>query len=245
MGSRIMVTDTTKSPPVECRVETSNARGRRFALGAAAILAGAMLTVPSVIPSQAIGMASASASSCPAVQVVFARGTGEAPGAGRVGDAFTEALRPQIGGKTLAIYAVEYPASLDLLRAVEGANDTSSFIQEISASCPDTKIVLGGYSQGAAVMDIVAVADHPVLGFNNPVPPAVADRVAAVAVFGNPSNRLRGPLTTLSPLYGDKTIDLCNGGDPVCSNGNENSAHSQYVQAGLADQAARFVASRL
>lgn len=177
----------------------TNVRRRRFALGAAAILAGAILTAPSVIPSQAIGMASASAPSCPAVQVVFARGTGEAPGSGRVGCAFTEALRPQIGGKTLAVYTVEYPASLDLLRAVDGANDTSSFIQEISASCPDTKIVLGGYSQGAAVMDIVAVADHPVLGFNNPVPPAVADEVAAVAVFGNPSNRASGAVDDLEP----------------------------------------------
>jgi len=206
---------------------------------------GALLVAPIINSSLAPGTASASAASCPAVQVVFARGTGEPPGVGRVGDAFAEALRSQLVDETIAVYPVDYPASLDLLRAVEGANDTSSFVQGIVASCPDTKIVLGGYSQGAAVMDIVAVADRPVLGFDNPLPPALADRVAAVAVFGNPSNRLRGPLTTLSPLYGEKTIDLCNGGDPVCSTGQETPAHSQYVQAGLAAEAARFVAGRL
>ena len=225
--------------------ETTRTRHRRLVVGAAALLAGTMLAAPMTVASPDLGVGSASAAACPAVQLVFARGTGEEPGLGRVGDAFAEALRSHIGDRTLATYGVEYPASLDLLRAVDGANDTSYFIQGLSASCPDTRIVLGGYSQGAAVMDIIAVADRPVLGFTNPLPPTVADHVAAVAVFGNPSNRLRAPLTKVSPLYGDKTIDLCNGGDPVCSDGDERSAHSQYVQAGLADQAAWFVANRL
>jgi len=200
--------------------DSDNARTPRFTVGIVAVI-GALLVAPIINSSLAPGTASASAASCPAVQVVFARGTGEPPGVGRVGDAFAEALRSQLVDETIAVYPVDYPASLDLLRAVEGA------------------------SQGAAVMDIVAVADRPVLGFDNPLPPALADRVAAVAVFGNPSNRLRGPLTTLSPLYGEKTIDLCNGGDPVCSTGQETPAHSQYVQAGLAAEAARFVAGRL
>ena len=110
----------------------------------------------------------------------------------------------------------------------------------------DTKIVLGGYSQGAAVIDVITVADQPTLGFAQPMPADIADHVAAVAVFGNPSIRLLGgPLTTLSPLYGYKTIDLCNGADPVCSDGNDVAAHSLYVQAGLATQAAQFVADRI
>ena len=73
--------------------------------------------------------------------------------------------------------------------------------------------------------------------------------IAAVMVsgdFGNPSIRLLGaPLTALSPLYGYKTIDLCNGADPVCSNGDDRPAHSLYVEAGLTTQAAQFVADRL
>ncbi len=209
---------------------------------------GLILTVAAVVVSGVtlVAPAVAQAAACPDVQVVFARGTGEPAGAGRVGDAFVEALRPLVPGKSVAVDAVNYPASLDFMRAADGANDASAFVQNTAAACPDTQIVLGGYSQGAAVMDIITVAGAPTLGFVNPMPAAVADHVAAVAVFGNPSIRLLGgPLTALSPLYGYKTIDLCNGADPVCSNGDDRPAHSQYVEAGLTTQAAQFVATRL
>ena len=151
-----------------------------------------------------------------------------------------------MGGRSVGSYAVNYPATRDFLRAADGANDASVFVQNMATTCPDTKMVLGGYSQGAAVIDAITLAQQPTLGFTQPMPDNVADHVAAVAVFGNPSIRLLGgPLTTLSPLYGYKTIDLCNGADPVCSEGNDVPAHSLYVQAGLATQAAQFVADRV
>jgi cutinase-like protein len=116
----------------------------------------------------------------------------------------------------------------------------------MATTCPATKIVLGGYTQGAAVVDIITVADQPTLGFAQPMPANVADHVAAVAVFCNPSIRLLGgPLNALSPVYGYKTLDLCNGADPVCSNGDDVAAHSLYVQSRLAAQAAQFVADRV
>ena len=37
-------------------------------------------------------------------------------------------------------------------------------------------------------------------------------------------------------------IDLCKDGDPICSRGRNPFAHSDYVSAGLTDQAANFVA---
>lgn len=209
---------------------------------------GLIMTVAAVVVCGVtlVAPAAAQAAACPDVQVVFARGTGEPAGAGRVGDAFVDALRPLVPGKSVAVDAVNYPASLDFMRAADGANEASAFVQNTVATCPDTKIVLGGYSQGAAVMDIITVAGAPTLGFVNPMPAAVADHVAAVAVFGNPSIRLLGgPLTGLSPLYGYKTIDLCNGADPVCSNGNDRAAHSLYVETGMATQAAQFVAGQL
>jgi cutinase len=213
---------------------------------AAVVVSGVTLVAPAVLPSGATNIASAQAAACPDVQVVFARGTGEPEGTGRVGEAFVGALRPLVKGKSVAVYAVNYPATRDFLRAAEGANDASLFVQSEVASCPDTKIVLGGYSQGAAVIDAITVADQPTLGFTEPMPADVANHVAAVAVFGNPSIRLLGgPLTALSPLYGYKTIDLCNGADPVCSNGDDVPAHSLYVESGFATQAARFVADHL
>lgn len=186
----------------------------------------------------------ASADACPAVEVVFARGTGEPAGVGRVGQGMVDALRPLIGNKSIAVDAVDYPASYDFLRATDGANVASARIQDIAATCPATKIVLGGYSQGAAVMDL-ATSAGPMFGFANPMPPDVANHVAAVALFGNPSNRVGGPSPTTNPLYAGKTIDLCNGADPVCSPGGDVAAHRVYVEAGLADQAANFVAQRI
>jgi len=220
---------------------------RRLLMYVAAVLvSGVTLVAPAVISPGTTAVASAQAGACPAVQVVFARGTGEPDGTGRVGAALVDALRPLVKGKSVAVYAVNYPATRDFLRAAEGANDASLFVQNIATTCPDTKIVLGGYSQGAAVIDAITVADTPTLGFNEVMPANIADHVAAVAVFGNPSIRLLGnPLTALSPLYGSKTIDLCNGADPVCSSGDDVPAHSLYVQSGLTTQAAQFVADRI
>jgi cutinase len=207
-----------------------------------ATVSGSLLAAASVI---GLAPPASAAPSCPDVQVVFARGTGEPEGVGRVGQAFVDALQQNLKGKTVDVYAVNYPASYDFLKAADGANDASAYVQATTVSCPDTSIVLGGYSQGAAVMDFITAAPGPILGFNNLMPPNVADHVAAVAVFGNPSDRIGRPLTSLSPLYGAKTIDLCNGADPVCSDGDDRAAHSLYVQSGLTSQAASFVTERL
>ena len=206
---------------------------------------GALLIAPAVSRADEPLISAEAAASCPDVQVVFARGTGEPPGAGRVGEAFVDSLRSLVNGKSVAAYNVEYPASYDFLRAIDGVNDAGVFIQNTVESCPQTEMVLGGYSQGAAVVDILAATGRPILGFTSPLPDTVADHIAAVAVFGNPSNRIGDPLTTLSPLYGSKAIDLCNGADPVCSNGNDTAAHSLYVETGMTTQAAQFVTGRL
>lgn len=182
---------------------------------------------------------------CTDIEVVFARGTGEPVGLGRVGDDFVAQLRNDLPGSTVSTYAVAYPASYDFLKAADGANDASAHVQATAASCPDTRIVLGGFSQGAAVIDFLTAAPGPLFGYTNPLPPVVADHVAAVATFGNPSDKIGHPLATWSRAYGAKTIDLCNGADPVCSPGDDRAAHSLYVEAGLSKQAADFVASRV
>ena len=193
-----------------------------------------------------LGIPTASASTgCSDVEVVFARGTAEAPGLGREGQAFVDSLKGDLKGKTVSAYAVNYPASYEFLQATAGASDASAHVQATVAACPGTKIVLGGYSQGAAVIDGITGDPGALLGLGQPMPPEVANHVAAVAVLGNPLNRFGGPLTALSPLYGVKTVDLCNGADPVCSPGDDRSAHSEYVQAGLVSQAAAFAADQI
>jgi cutinase len=192
------------------------------------------------------GAASAQAQSCSDVEVVFARGTAEPAGLGLVGLAFVDDLQSQLDGQTVSSYAVNYPASYDFLQSAPvGADDASARIQATAAACPSTSIVIGGYSQGAAAVDLITADPDATFGFGRPMPPAVADHVAAVAVFGNPSNKIGRALTGFSPLYGSKAIDLCNGADPVCSDGDDRPAHSQYVQSGLTQQAADFAATRI
>jgi cutinase len=183
----------------------------------------------------------ASASPCPDVEVVFARGTNEPPGVGGVGQAFIDSLRAQARGRSVGIYAVNYPATDDFVRSsLAGAGDARTHVQSTVANCPNTRMVLGGYSQGAGVIDMTT----------NDLSPQVADHVAAVAVFGNPESTFArtlgaGRLPTISPLYQPKLIDLCVRDDPICSEGRNPTAHVLYVQSGMTSQAATFAAGRL
>ncbi len=181
---------------------------------------------------------------CNDIEVVFARGTNEPPGIGRVGEAFVSDLRGLVGDRSVGVYGVNYPASYDFLAAADGANDASAYIQNVANTCPNTKIVLGGYSQGAAIVDVLSAVPVPVVGFTNPLPPDAGGRIAALAVFGNPSAKIGLPLTS-SAAYGTRAIDLCNPGDPVCSSGDSVVAHRSYGPDGSAGQAAAFVANLL
>lgn len=193
---------------------------------------------------------------CPDVDVVFARGTFEAPGVGATGQAFVDALNARLAGKTVGVDPVNYPASLDFGRAVDGVADASSKVEATAANCPNTKIVLGGYSQGAAVAaytttdsvpDGVALPDG--IG---PMPPGVASKVAAVVLFAPPSDGFlhlvdrSAPPINIGPLYAAKTLQLCADGDPVCApGGRDRAAHSSYRDNGMANQAADFARSKL
>ncbi|MET0474147.1 MAG: cutinase family protein [Mycobacterium sp.] len=211
-----------------------------------ALLAG--MAAGGLIAAGLIGLGAPTASAAPKcsdVEVVFARGTAEPEGLGREGQAFVDSLKGDLTGRSVSVYAVNYPASYDFMQATAGASDASAHVQATASACPSTKIVLGGYSQGAAVIDGITGDPAALYGLGQPMPPEVANHVAAVAVLGNPLNRFGGPLTALSPLYGAKTIDLCNGADPVCSSGGDRPAHSLYVESGLTSQAASFAADRI
>jgi cutinase len=215
-----------------------------------------MLTGPAGIRSaQAYPGASAPTGACPDAEVVFARGTTEAPGVGGIGQAFVDSVQARMGGKSVWIYAVDYPASTDWPTAAQGVINAADRIREMAAKCPTTKLVLGGYSQGAAVIGYVTAAAIPAgynvpPGITGPMPPEVANHVAAVALFGEPSprflNRIDAPPIAIGPLYATKTVRQCISDDPVCSmDGSNLAAHGQYVANGMVDQAADFVTQRL
>jgi cutinase len=221
-------------------------------------LAAGMVATSMALLSAPTSIGPASAAPCPDVEVTFARATTEPPGVGVVGQEFIDSLRSQVGGKSIGVYPVNYPASDDFAPSVNaGTSDANAHVQSMIANCPNTRMVLGGYSQGALVIDQITIAQAPVAGF---VPETLsadqADHVAALALFGNPSDRYLGaPVSTVSPWYGAKAIDLCAPGDPICSPGalftvpthDEmfSPEHLSYPHSGMPAQAATFVASHL
>jgi cutinase len=220
-------------------------------------LFGAAVVATSALLGTAINIPSASAAPCPDVEVLFARGTFEAPGVGATGQAFVDALRGQLGDKSMDLYAVNYPASLDFATAADGVIDTSNKVRDVAASCPNTKMVLGGYSQGAAVVAYATEDSVPngftlPAGLTGPMAPELAKHVAAVVLFGKPSSGFLqmiytgAPPITVGQLYSGKTTDLCIPEDNVCSpTGNDNGAHNLYAENGMAAQAADFAARRV
>jgi cutinase len=253
MAKRSQGWDDLMTTSLPARMAAGTARGAKSAtftmLGLVAVVVG-LFAGPAA-------NANAAADSCAAVEVVFARGTFEAPGVGATGQAFVDALTARLPGKAVDVYAVNYPASLNFGQAVEGVADASNRIQSIAAECPSTKIVLGGYSQGAAVAGYTTASEVPA-GFvlpddiSGPMPASVASHVAAVALFGTPDDWFLGlvdrdaPTIAIGDPYAAKTIQLCATGDPVCFPGGlDRSAHSSYKTNGMADQAADFVTGRL
>ncbi|WP_409435092.1 cutinase family protein [Mycobacterium sp. SMC-14] len=212
----------------------------------ATLMAGALLALPAM-SSLAPGIAPvASAYDCPDVEVIFARGTSEPRGVGRVGRAFIDSLRQQTS-KKVDEYGVDYPAGRLQLGGGDGANDVIRRVKAAADVCPNTDLVLGGYSQGASVIDIVTGTQVGGITWGNQLPADLADQVVAVATFGNPADRTGGPISQQSVLFGSKAIDLCNPGDPICHEGpgNEWTDHTDGYIPALTSQAANFVAGRL
>src|ERR1700761_5239163 len=219
----------------------------------------AVLTVLFVgaVTSPAISKAAADGQ-CADVEVIFARGTMEPPGPGTVGQQFSDALTSRLGGHSVDVYPVNYPASLNFSQAADGVADAANKVLDTVNTCPATKIVLGGYSQGAAIAAYITADSIPPGytlpdGISGPLPPSVAPHIAAVTLFGKPSNGFLNlvdhdaPPINIGPLYANKTIDLCTPQDPVCSSGQgfSRAAHSAYKSNGMTDQAADFAVAAI
>jgi cutinase len=195
--------------------------------------------------------------------VAFARGTGEPPGVGFVGQAFVDAVRAQAGGRTVGVHGVNYPASGDFAdipgfrrNVVDGFRDEADHVRGVLSVCPNSRMVLGGYSQGAAVTALVTSdavpADVPADYLPVPLPPEIADQVAAVVLFGKPTGgsvvKYGVPAADIGPRYSGKSLELCAPGDMVCTGDAalwNNTAHGSYTGNGMVPEAAAFAISHL
>jgi cutinase len=231
------------------RISTAPKRHRLTAVVTACAVAGfAILGTASAAQAADTGRpapaTATSAASCPDVDVVFARGTGEVPGLGIVGTPFAAAVAAHLPGKTVDDYAVAYAADFAQLSAGPGATDMSNHVMAVAAQCPGTLFVIGGYSQGASVTDI-AVGIPTILGSGTTIPAALAPRVAAVVTFGNPIHLTGVSIPAASPTYAPKWDDFCAPGDPVCAGGVNVLSHLTYVINGDAASGAAYAAAKV
>lgn len=110
--------------------------------------------------------------------------------------------------------------------AADSCDNRTAFINQAITSCPSTKMVMSGYSQGALV--VRSTADS--------LPAETMSKVNSIVTFGDPRNQ--------APITGGegKTMVICLADDSVCNGGFINVAHLTYGSE--ADAAAQFVAQQ-
>lgn len=150
----------------------------------------------------------------------------------------------QADGLTMDAEAVQYPAApvplegglggwLTFLGSVgDGTDATAEQYKAFTERCPDTKVILAGYSQGAMVVhrNLYDLADDPHLaaalliadGDRLPVDTTIKLGSTAVApsrgegVAQDHSFLASTNTSPLPPTIGARTISVCDVGDPVC-----------------------------
>ncbi|MCW2517267.1 MAG: cutinase [Mycobacterium sp.] len=147
-------------------------------------------------------------------------------------------------GQTITAEAVQYPAApvplegglggwmgfMDSVKA--GTEATAKQFDAFTERCPDTKVVLAGYSQGAMVIhrNLHDLADDPRVAAALLI--ADGDRLPADTTLNMGSTALApgvgqgvaqehsflasAPTSKLPPELGARTVSVCDVGDPVC-----------------------------
>jgi cutinase len=213
----------------------------------------AVLVAGSSLAGLATGTAAA-APGCGDFHWIGAAGSGQRDGAGLTTNGGMGAVVFQsyqqlqaelaASGRTITAEAVQYPAApvpLDggiggwrgFMNSVEDGTDaTAKQFEAFTERCPDTKVVLAGYSQGAMVIhrNLEDLADDPHVAAALLI--ADGDRLPADTTFNMGSTAIvpgagkgvaqehsflaSAPTSKLPPESGARTVSVCDVGDPVC-----------------------------
>lgn len=215
-------------------------------------LAALAATAPVPDPVPQLGLSGAqngvTQGSCKAVTLIFARGTFELSNMGNVvGPGLAQDLAQAVGADALAVQGVNYAADVGgIFAEITGGAGTQAMLsvaQQALAKCPDTKLVLSGYSQGAMLV-------HNTAGRMG----EAAGKVVAAVTFGDPFKSV-----ALKGISAEKFKTFCATGDPVCglggvsalsgmvsSGGDQSSSMASHLGYGAdAPAAAKFIQSRL
>ncbi|KAI0407405.1 cutinase-domain-containing protein [Xylaria palmicola] len=199
--------------------------------------------------------------SCPGVYVFGARETTAPAGYGTSGGLVNQVVAAYSGAQSSAI---SYPAcggqsscggvSYDQ-SAQQGTSAVVQAVTSLNSRCPNTQIVLIGYSQGGQIMD------NALCGGAGSTLSGNALAAVKVAIFmGDPHNRAGLPYNVgtctaqgfaarpsgfqCSPGNPSIIKSYCDSTDPYCCNGNDANSHQQYVNK-YGSQALQFIKSKL
>ncbi|CAI7637387.1 unnamed protein product [Penicillium pancosmium] len=205
---------------------------------------------------------------CPGVHVFGARETTVSPGYGSSSTVVNEVLSAYSGSTAEAI---SYPAcggqsscgSVSYSSSVaQGIQAVASAVNSFNSQCPNTKLVLVGYSQGGEIMDAAlcggGVPNQGVTDTSVRLSSSAVNMVKAAIFMGDPLFRagLSYDVGTCSAGGFDerpagftcpsasKIQSYCDASDPYCCNGSNAATHQGYG-AEYGAQALTFIKSKI
>jgi len=232
-----------------------------IALAAAGVTAAGLAVFAAGSPAGAVPAADGG---CAAVSIITARASTEAAGEGITG-ALAQAIQ-QDSTQTVSRASVNYPATPNnyASSSLQGINALKAQLTNLVNSCPDTKVVLLGYSQGAHVVgDVLGGGQGGSLGTATaPIAANIAGHVTAAATFGDPRHVTNGPnfnqgtsrangqfprsSTQVNRLnaFSPRVRAWCDANDTFCSSGTSMQVHLTYLNR-YQNDAERFVLGRI
>ncbi|KAI1853150.1 hypothetical protein JX266_001856 [Neoarthrinium moseri] len=212
--------------------------------------------------SSALAVSLRRQSDCPAIHVFGARETTAPPGFGS-SQLVVRMITTANSGATSE--AIIYPASSDPSYAISVSAGIEAVTKQATAfhqQCPESRIVMVGYSQGAQIMDDAFCGGPDGTSLNTTmslVPKEVGNMVAAIIMMGNPRHvdglpfnvgtAVEGgfaarPVGFQCPAYASIIQSYCDATDPFCSKGVDAASHQAYPMK-YGQQAFQFVQKKL
>ncbi|KAI0376783.1 carbohydrate esterase family 5 protein [Hypomontagnella monticulosa] len=175
---------------------------------------------------------------CRDVIFIYARGSTQD---GNIGDdpgpQTIDQLKAALGTSAVAAQGVDYPALLiDNLRSggcdPEDADNMRALITQAATQCPSSKLVVSGYSQGAALVHRSIESAST----------SVKNRIFAAVTYGDTQKAQDNG--RIPNFDASKTLILCHNGDRVCEGTLiVTDAHHDYHD--LAPDAVDFIVSKV